>query len=264
MTAAPSPSTTLGFRAQISGASLWDLVQLECLARSRQVVRVNGEGGVGYLYFAEGRVVHAATARLIGETAALEILGWTNGLFQPCERAWPATYTIETSCEALILSVAKRRDEAATNLVAFPGRATPAASADDDQFEVLEIEELKQEGEMRTPNNGDRTQTPTPPPVAAGRPEISAEFPVTMRLAPGGGVLTSKGADDDMAGVVAYAHRLAQLTGELLGLEPFVAMECSFSEEGPLLLFEEDNGDTVALRPRTENNLQPLRDKLGL
>ena len=75
MTAMPSRSPTVGFRAQISGASLWDLVQMECLSRSRQVFRVNGEGGVGYLYFAEGRVVHAATLKLIGEVAALEILG---------------------------------------------------------------------------------------------------------------------------------------------------------------------------------------------
>jgi hypothetical protein len=259
MTAVPSPSPTVGFRAQISGASLWDLVQMECLARSRQVVRVSGEGGVGYLYFADGRVVHAVTSRLMGETAALEILGWTNGVFQPCERAWPAGYTIETSCEGLILRLAKRRDEVASNLVAFPGRA-PVASDDEDQFEVIEIEEIHEEGEMRAPNNVDQ-----PPPSAAmvGRSEISAEFPVTMRLAPGGGILTSKGADEEMAGVVAYAHRLGQLAGELLGLDPFVAMECSFSE-GRLLLFEEDNGETVALRPRNENNLQPLRDRLGL
>ncbi len=256
MTALPSPSSTVGFRAQISGASLWDLVQMECLARSRQVVRLSGEGGVGYLYFAEGRVVHAVTSRLIGETAALEILGWTNGSFQPCDRAWPATYTIDTSCEGLLLRLAKRRDEATSNLVAFPG---PAGSDDDDQFEVLEIEEIHEEGEMPAANNAG----PPPPTAAAGPSEISAEFPVTMRLAPGGGVLTSKGADEEMAGVVAYAHRLGQLTGELLGLEPFVAMECAFSG-GRLLLFEEDNGETVAVRPRTENNLQPLRDKLGL
>ena len=40
-------------------------------------------------------------------------------------------------------------------------------------------------------------------------------------------------------------------------------MECGFAG-GRLLLFEEENGETVALRPRTENNLQPLRVKLGL
>jgi hypothetical protein len=257
MTAVPSPSPTVGFRAQINGASLWDLVQMECLARSRQVVRVSGEGGIGYLYFAEGRVVHAVTHRLLGETAALEILGWTNGSFQPCDRAWPAAYTIETSCEGLLLRLARRRDEAGSNLVAFPG--SRASDDDDDQFEVLEIEEIHEEGEMPAPNNVDQS----PPAAAVGRTEISAECPVTMRLAPGGGILASKGADDEMAGVVAYAHRLGQLTGELLGLEPFVAMECGFAG-GRLLLFEEENGETVALRPRTENNLQPLRDKLGL
>ena len=258
MSAVPSPTSAVGFRAQISGASLWDLVQMECLSRSRQVVRVSGEGGVGYLYFAEGRVVHAVTSRLMGEVAALEILGWTNGLFQPCQRAWPAAFTIETSCEGLILRLAKRRDEGASNLVAFPGGGTTAgAGDDDDQFEEIEIVEIK-EGEMAAPNNVDH---PVPPALA--RPDISAEFPVTLRLAAGGGVLTSKGASEDMAGVVAYAHRLGQLAGELLGLDAFVAMECTFSE-GRLLLFEEESGETVALRPRTESNLQPLRDKLGL
>ena len=58
-----SPQSAVGFRAQISGASLWDLVQMECLSRSRQVIRISGEGGVGYLYFADGRVVHAVDAR---------------------------------------------------------------------------------------------------------------------------------------------------------------------------------------------------------
>jgi hypothetical protein len=267
MTAVPSPTSALGFRAQISGASLWDLVQMECLSRARQVVRVSGEGGVGYLYFAEGRVVHAVTSKLMGETAALEILGWTNGAFQPCERAWPAAFTIESSCEGLILRLAKRRDEGAGNLVAFPARggasgaggpaALPAGAADD-EFEDIEIVEAHQEGEMRIPNNIDH-----PPPPAIGRSDIGAEFPVTLRLAPGGAVLTSKGADEELAGVVAYAHRLGQLAGELLGIDPFVAMECTFSE-GRMLLFEEENGETVALCPRTESNLQPLRDKLGL
>ena len=258
MTAVPSRSSMVGFRAQISGASLWDLVQMECMSRSRQVFRVSGEGGVGYLYFAEGRVVHAATAKLVGETAALEILGWTNGLFQPCDRAWPAAFSIESSCEGLILRLAKQRDEVSSNLVSFPGRGTPD-DGDQDQFEEIEIVEIHEEGEMRASTNGDQPA----PAVAASRPDISAEFPVTMRLAPGGGIVTSKGADDEMAGVVAYAHRLGQLAGELLGLDPFVAMECTFSG-GRLLLFEEENGETVALRPRVESNLQPLRDRLGL
>ena len=263
-TTTAASTSAVGFRAQISGASLWDLVQMECLSRSRQVIRISGEGGVGYLYFAEGRVVHAVTSKLVGEAAALEILAWTNGLFQPCERAWPAAGTIETSCEGLILRLAKRRDEAATNLVAFPARApTPvagAAPADDDQFEEIEIEELHEEGEMRAPINGDQ---PAPPTAIGGRADLTSDFPVMLRLGPGGSIVKNKGASEEMAGVVAYAHRLGQLAGELLGLEPFVALECVFAD-GRLLMFDEDNGDIVALRPRGDTNLQPLRERLGL
>jgi hypothetical protein len=256
-------TTAVGFRAQISGASLWDLVQMECLSRSRQVIRISGEGGVGYLYFADGRVVHAVTSKLVGEAAALEILGWTNGAFQPCERAWPATGSIETSCEGLILRLAKRRDEAASNLVAFPGRAaTPAAgnAAADDQFEDIEIEELHEEGEMRAPNNIDQ---PAPPTAINPRVDLTADFPIMLRLGAGGAIVKNKGASEELAGVVAYVHRLGQLAGELLGLEPFVALECVFAD-GRLLMFDEDNGDIVALRPRADTNVQPLRERLGL
>ena len=73
---------------------------MECLARSHRVVQVVGEGGVGYLYFDRGRIVHATTAQRTGEAAALEILDWTNGSFQSCERGWPAQATIRTSHEA--------------------------------------------------------------------------------------------------------------------------------------------------------------------
>ena len=263
-TTTAASTTAVGFRAQISGASLWDLVQMECLSRSRQVIRISGEAGVGYLYFAEGRVVHAVTSKLVGETAALEILSWTNGLFQPCERAWPATGSIETSCEGLILRLAKRRDEAATNLVAFPARAPAAAASaavsDDNAFEEIEIEELHEEGEMRVPINIDQ---PAPTTAIASRADLTADFPVMLRLGAGGSIIKNKGATEELAGVVAYAHRLGQLAGELLGLDPFVAVECIFAD-GRMLMFDEDNGDIVALRPRADTNLQALRDRLGL
>ena len=95
---------------------------MECLARSRLVVEVSGEGGVGYLYFDAGRVVHASTPRNRGQEAALEILGWTYGTFQASNRSWPSAPTIEMSHESLLLHAAKQQDEqAASNLVAFPG-----------------------------------------------------------------------------------------------------------------------------------------------
>src|SRR5690349_3481164 len=59
-----------GFRANLT-ASLTDLVQLECLARSTQVIRVMSRGDVGYLYFQGGEIVHAMSSTAVGEAAAL-------------------------------------------------------------------------------------------------------------------------------------------------------------------------------------------------
>jgi hypothetical protein len=280
-TAASEPST--GFHAQLEGAVLWDLVQMACLARSRLVVEVTGEGGVGYLYFDLGRVVHASTARNRGQLAALEILGWTQGTFQASNRSWPsAAPTIDMSHEGLLLHAAKQRDERTfSNLVAFPARAAEASAdralnqdlnqalKDDlnddlEEVELLEIEdagrpEQPEEMEMRNSNADD---TPIPP-AAPPRLESAADFPVMVRLSSHGTVLRNKGGSEELAEATAYAHRLVQLTGELLGLEEFVALECTFGNE-KFFVFTEGDGDVVALRPRADLNLQALRERLGL
>ena len=269
-----TPASTSGFQAQLEGASLWDLVQMECLARSRIVVEVTGEGGVGYLYFDLGRVVHASTARNRGQAAALEILGWTQGTFQASNRSWPsAAPTIEMSHESLLLHAAKQQDEqAASNLVAFPGRAVePAVDAALEDIELLEIDQEEEtlpggawrtkeqeEEAMRNPNVD---ETPIPP--LAARAESATDFPVMVRLSSHGAVLRNKGGSEELAEATAYAHRLVQLTGELLGLEDFVALECTFASDR-FIVFTEGDGDVVALRPRADLNLQALRERLGL
>ncbi|HEY2903504.1 MAG TPA: DUF4388 domain-containing protein [Polyangia bacterium] len=273
-----TPEPAVGFHAKLEGASLWDLVQMECLARSRLVVEITGEGGVGYLYFDAGQVVHASTPRNYGLPAAYEILGWTRGTFQASNRSWPSAPTIEMSHESLLLHAAKHGDEArASNLVAFPGRGIePGVAAARDEIEMLEIEEdgggegppapVRQNGpasqggevDMRNPNID---QAPVPPAIA--RTDNSADFPVMVRLATNGIVLRNKGGSEELAEVTAYAHRLVQLTGELLGLEEFVALECTFANDR-FIVFTENEGDVVALRPRPDLNLQALRERLGL
>jgi len=251
----PGRNTLVGFRAKLAGVGLWDLVQMECLAGSRAVVHVAGEGGVGYLYFAHGHIVHAVTADQVGEPAALEILSWTNGSFQPCDRPWPETATIATSHEALILQVAKRRDES-SNLVAFPGRS--GGDAADDDIEMFEIEE---EGApmMRSPNERE-----VPPAPAPARTDFTTgEFTVMLRLGPHGEILKNNGGTEELAETVAYVRRLTDLAGELLGLDRFMAFECTFAQ-GRTITFVESNGDIVVLRPRPEANLQALRERLGL
>ena len=254
-----------GFSAQLRGASLWDLVQMECLARSHLSVQVVGEGGVGYLYFDRGHIVHATTSQRVGEAAALDILSWTNGSFQTCDRPWPEQGTIGTSHEGLILQAAQLRDESgASNLVAFPGRG--ASGGDDAAFEELELSEIEEEGEqeMRSPSMDEVATVPkTGPNGARAEVGVGGDFSVVMRLGQNGAVLSNRGGSEELAETVAYTHRLLQLTGELLGFEKFSAVECSFVE-GRCIVFAEGDGEIVALRPRPEASLQALRDRLGL
>jgi hypothetical protein len=256
--------SAVGFRAELSGASLWDLVQMECLARSRRVVRVIGEGGVGYLFLAAGGIIHASTARLVGEQAALEILSWTNGSFQAVERPWPKEATITRSSEALILQAAKHRDEKnVSNLVAFPARSPVGVSAavEDALNEIadMQVTQIQEEGaEMRN-----TIIEPPPPAGSSARSEGEIDCSVMMRLGPNGAVVKNSGGSEELAEALSYANRLVQLVGELLGLDAFTAMECNFGENR-WITFIEKNGDLVALRPKPEANLPPLRARLGL
>ena len=84
-----------------------------------------------------------------------------------------------------------------------------------------------------------------------------------LRLGADGGILRSEGADEELAAVVANARRLGRLAGQLLGMDPFVAMECALAS-GRLLIYDDDDGETVALRVRNESSLQSLRERLGL
>ena len=135
------------------------------------------------------------------------------------------------------------------------------------------------------PSTLHNTRANTPVPIRGNEPP--PEFSMMMRLAPNGSVIRSKGAWghggggkggdggggrggdgetgslEEQAGAVAYVQRLVELVGELLGLESFAAMEWVF-HEGRCLVFAEPNGETVALRPRADSNLQPLRESLGL
>jgi hypothetical protein len=267
------PGASVGFRAKLAGVSLWDLVQMECLAGARKVVRVTGEAGIGYLYFDRGQIVHAVTAarsghqlaghEVAGQEAALEILGWTNGSFQPCDRPWPEVAAIVTSHEALLLEAARRRDErerAATNLVSFPraGRASPIT----EELEGLEPMDIEEEGATAM---GGWDIDDVPPRSAGQRGDAGSggDFQLMLRLGAGGAVVRSHGASEEQAEAIAYVKRLVDLTGELMGLPELTALELVFAR-GRCVMFTDSNGDTVVLRPAPDTDVQPIRDRLGL
>src|SRR5688572_26723600 len=83
-----------GFAVRLDGASLADLIQMECMRGTRRVIRVSSHQGTGYLFFDRGQLLHATTGAQSGDAAALSILGWSNGTYEASEQPWPVRTTI--------------------------------------------------------------------------------------------------------------------------------------------------------------------------
>jgi hypothetical protein len=251
--ATPQPNVVktlpIGFQAQIRGASLWDLVQIECLARKHRVVRVTTVGNVGYLYFDGGNIVHASTLEQVGETAAFEMLQWTQGSFEPCDRAWPTVSTIHISWQALLLRAAQSKDEEGkNNIVALPSKERTSDP----------------EGSAATMESPMGTKAPQGNASNAGSGSWHSEdFEVAVRLGANGEVLASRGDAEEFANIAAYTTRLADILGDLMGLEGFRGMECSFKKNRCLILRETD-GNILAVKASPQADVSLIKDRIGL
>jgi hypothetical protein len=243
--APPSGVRGSGFQARIKGANLADLVQMECLSGSRRVVRVTSGDQVGYLFFRTGHLVHALARSLTGEAAALEMLGWDEGTFDPAERDWPARDSIGSSWQSLLLRAAQARDEKdAGSVIALHADGRPKSKppplpiGENIEFEVTPIQ-------------------------VGGHTLRSEDFQLFLRMNRDGAVVASHGSSQEFADIAAYALRLAQLIGDGLGIERFVAMECTF-KDGRCFLVLEDSGEVVALKPRANTDSSSLRELFKL
>jgi hypothetical protein len=253
----PSSDGRTGFQAQIKGASLGDLVQMECLAGSHRAVKVTSGGNVGYLYFRSGAVVHATARALVGESAALEILSWSEGSFEPVDREWPVKESVACGWQSLLLRAAHARDErAAQSVVALRsdgrGPAIPSANG--------QAMARSKPAPALVPETVEFQATPI---EIAGHVLRSEDFEVVLRLDADGSLAVNRGGSQDFADIVAYACRLAEIIGTRVGIERFMAMECTF-KGGRCFLVLEANGDVVALRPNATSEVSALRSLLGL
>ena len=216
-----------GFAARLDRASLFDLIQLECASRERKVVRVTSEGRSALVYFADGRIVHAAAGRLTGEAAIHELLTWGRGTFERYQGPWPRFETIDASAQSVLLRAAQALDEGAGKVVSLP------------------VRELA--------------------PTASPARLVDGEVARAVRLSSEGEVLGCDG-DDDEAGIadaVAYATQLIDRVGDLLGLDPFSRVELTF-RQSQCLISRQPDGTLVALQSRPRGSLASLRHALGL
>jgi hypothetical protein len=223
-----TPVQGSGFAARLQDASLWDLIQFECMRRSRRIVRVSSRGFLGYVFFRDGDVVHATTGRQNGEAALGEMLNWQDGVFETWTGTWPDRETINTPWQRVLLEVAQAKDEQrAPKLTSLPAAPRPAKEAD-----VVSIQ----------------PPHPVPPPVQS------------VTLSPEGKVLRG-GAGSDLPEAAAYAMGLADLLGECLGLDGLCSMEAEF-ETAHFLVGRTADGNVLAARATQAADLEPLKKEL--
>jgi len=113
-TQAPESSTmsrlSNGFRAHLQGVGLHDLVMLQNLVRASGVFVVLSGERTGTLHFSRGQLLHAETAELNGDAAAIEILSWREGEFINSERTPGEHSSVSASLESLLLRLAKEEE----------------------------------------------------------------------------------------------------------------------------------------------------------
>ena len=252
-----------GFSAMLQHAGLWDLVQLRCESRVRCVVCVTSGRQVGYLYFNEGQIVHAVTGGVQGERAVLDILGWTSGTWESCERPWPTVPTITISWQGLFLRAAQQQDEAKRDASSAPAEPPPRKSTPQGASPVRLASAPLQPVSAPVPS-------PAGPLSAPARREESGvsyrpeDFEHSVRMDARGAIVSGHGAVEPYAELAAYCCRLGDLLGELLGMGKLHSLDATLRGTGRCFVVREPSGDTVVLRPRPEVDPNKVREQLNL
>ena len=254
----PNTMRESGFRANLHGASLADLVQMECLSGHERVIRVSSGTDVGYLFFRGGQIVHAVSRRGIGETAALEILRWNDGTFEPCSAGWPDRDSIGSNWQNLLLLAAQHQDEAnrqkevsGHNLVAFPGARSGVPRPSLPPPPSIPPASLSTPSRLEASVSGE-----------ASAPML-AQVRAAVRIDQSGNVVSSKGDASELSQIAAYAARLAELVGDGLGMQGLVSVEVT-QRRSRTLIYKEKSGNTFALSAAPDADLTQVRERLGL
>jgi hypothetical protein len=239
-----SPIDDDGFRVSLEGATLPDFVQMECLAQSNRVFRITSGHRIGYLFFTKGQMIHALSGDHVGEPAALEILKWRDGSVEPCSVGWPDAPTIRSTWQNLLLLAAQARDESGRHkLVSLPINRSASHSREPTKLTKRE------DASMNAPPSSQSLSL--------------AQFQAFVRLDVQGNVVSAKGDAEQLAPVAAYTARLAELIGNMLGMEGFASLECTFPNER-VFLHRERSGNLVALKVPSDAEVGPLRERFGI
>lgn len=257
------------------GASLADLIQLECLSGSREAVLVTSSGRQGHLFFEGGALVDARTRELAGDDAAFEIIGWKTATFGASDLPWPSRHTITLPWRELLLQavpgydqherarserIPTKNSEMNTTLrssLPDAGAASSPSPAASGRRPSVPARAPQPSGTLPVMR---RPPAPPPPPSSAPASLAGAVGAVkrAVRLDDSDAVIALRGDADDLAELApALKRALAQL-GEALGLQAFRAFECTFGGR-QLIQYRDTAHSTITLEAAPGANLDAVR-----
>ncbi|HET9958844.1 MAG TPA: DUF4388 domain-containing protein [Polyangiaceae bacterium] len=273
-----SAPRSAGFSANLEGASLADLVQMACQSGLQSVARIRSAEQVGYLYFSQGRLVHAVSPNSVGDEAALEILSWQAGRFEPCGIEPSAHVTIQSSYQSLLMRAAHARDERARGepgrtdsaprkvITLPPPRPRETAASMPEVRDGSPREPSKTMPSLRDDERNEEARAESRLSSAErprGGPRNTAAK-ATVRLDAEGNLRFAQGSGtEELAQVAALVTRLGNLVGRALGLDRLHAVEGT-TASGRTLIVIEKQGEVIGVRTGPEDDVSTFRKTYGL
>jgi hypothetical protein len=108
---------------------LANIIQLNCMERNVAKVTVSSHEGTGYLYFAEGQIVHAEFSPYIGEKAVYEMLALSDGQFKVEAGVQAPAHTIKRPWNSVVLDSLRELDEKSQEVTSVPKKVYTILSA---------------------------------------------------------------------------------------------------------------------------------------
>jgi hypothetical protein len=253
---AETPNTPSGFDVILDGVELIEAIQLSSQNARQRALKVQVETDEGWLYFDQGRMVHATFQGRTGVDAVVALLAVPGGRIESIPAPAPAAHSIDLNTDALLLHAVQRLDETrrdqrapsiapAAQPSAPPGVAPGARREPTTQ--VVRRVELSPDAAP-----AELIATPSAPPAPAVQ---------MVQLSPNGEIRVSRGSDPQgMADVTFYVHQLATALSEGLGLGPCTALYARGPRNG-LVVFQGKSTIGVAAEP---NRLEFVVRKVGL
>jgi predicted regulator of Ras-like GTPase activity (Roadblock/LC7/MglB family) len=119
----PAPGT--GFRGDVSGLSLSDIIQLNGANAFSGCITARQGDREGRIFFREGRVIHAEQGGKMGEDAFIDIMEWRSGHFRLEPNIATTSNTIKKNTQFLLMDAHRVIDERRAHGGGAPG--TPAS-----------------------------------------------------------------------------------------------------------------------------------------